>query len=195
MKNPAYLRSIALMLALSLLISIAPVLPISATETTPLTTGNSSISPVEEHIESLVAADSNFFDYVDPQVFESGNHVLRLTEEETDSTYVFLNADGTKTVYYMDQAVKFLDADGIVQEKDLTLAIANDTYTTTKNDVNLSIPEDPTAALLSSGRIKPFVWCPKAALCIIPLQKITLYTTKTIMVKALIWYIHRPCQV
>ena len=57
-------------------------------------------------------ANSNFFKYVDEAVFEAGNHVARIPEEETLSTYVFRNNDGTKTVYYLPDNVKYIAQDG-----------------------------------------------------------------------------------
>jgi hypothetical protein len=81
---------------------------------------------------------------VDPEVFAAGNHIARLPEQETLSSYVFLNADGSQTVYYMDQPVKFQKADGTVVDKNLTLTAATEGYTTTQNDIQLSIPTNPS---------------------------------------------------
>lgn len=89
-------------------------------------------------------ADCQILNHVDPEVFAAGNHIARLPDRETLSSYVFLNADGTQTVYYMDQPVKFEKADGTVVEKNLTLAAASEGYTTTQNDIQLTIPTNPT---------------------------------------------------
>ena len=89
-------------------------------------------------------ADCQILNHVDPEVFAAGNHIARLPEQETLSSYVFLNADGSQTVYYMDQPVKFEKADGTVVEKNLTLTAATEGYTTTRNDIQLTIPTNPT---------------------------------------------------
>lgn len=100
---------------------------------------------VTEEIPVLqLDADCQILNHVDPEVFAAGNHIARLPEQETLSSYVFLNADGTQTVYYMDQPVKFEQADGTVVEKNLTLTTATEGYTTTQNDIQLTIPTNPT---------------------------------------------------
>ena len=55
----------------------------------------------------------------------SKTHVQRLYEEENDdlNRIVFLNADGTKTVYLFDYPVKYFDKAGNI--KDITLDIAD----------------------------------------------------------------------
>lgn len=56
--------------------------------------------------------DSKILTYVHPEVFAQGDHIYRLKQDETLSSYAFLNRDGTKTVCYLDEAVKFTAADG-----------------------------------------------------------------------------------
>ena len=63
--------------------------------------------------------DSKILSYVHSEVFAKGDHIARLKQDETLSSYAFLNRDGTKTVYYLDEAVKFTAADGTVLEKDI----------------------------------------------------------------------------
>lgn len=90
--------------------------------------------------ELQLDADCQILKYVDEEVFLDGGHVARLKEEETLSTYVFLNSDGTRTVYYMDENVKFRDENGAVQEKDISLTATTQGFATTRNDVALSLP-------------------------------------------------------
>ena len=47
----------------------------------------------------------------------------------------------------MDEAVKFVDANGIIQEKDLTLVPTVGGYTTEKNDIELTLPTDPSSGI------------------------------------------------
>lgn len=88
-------------------------------------------------------ADCQILRHVDKDVFNAGDHVQRVPGEEELDTYVFRNGDGTKTVYYMDEPVKFLDSDGVAREKDLSLIPVKDGHTTMSNDVGLTLPNDP----------------------------------------------------
>ena len=89
-------------------------------------------------------ADCQILDYVHEEVFNQNDHVSRLKEEETLDTYVFLNSDGTKTVYYMNDAVKYRDASGTVREKNIDLIASLNGYATTQNDVQPHIPNNVT---------------------------------------------------
>lgn len=90
-----------------------------------------------------LTANTQVLNYVDESVFASNNHVRRLEDEETLSSYVFLNSDGTKTVYYTYQEVKYLAPDGTIVEKDISLVNTTNGYETASNDVELSLPNDP----------------------------------------------------
>ena len=91
--------------------------------------------------------DGKILTYVHPEVFAQGDHIYRLKQDETLSSYAFLNRDGTKTVYYLDEAVKFTAADGSIREKDLTLTAAMKGYQTAENDIGLHISENPAAGI------------------------------------------------
>lgn len=93
-------------------------------------------------VEQLTA-NSQILKYVDESVFASNNHVRRLEEDETLSSYVFLNRDGTKTIYYTYEEVKYQAADGTMHEKDISLVSTTNGYTTVSNDVELELPNDP----------------------------------------------------
>lgn len=110
--------------------------------------------PVAENIiiepeqnTQLLEADSQLLRYVDQKAFNERNHIQRLPEEEDLCTYVFLNQDGSRTVYYMDEPVKYLDPSGITKEKNLNLTETASGYTTVQNDVLLSIPDDPATGI------------------------------------------------
>ena len=61
-------------------------------------------------------------DIVGEQKAKSAGHVHRLYSEEKDlNSVVFANTDGTRTAYYFDHPVKYLDSDGNV--KDISLEI------------------------------------------------------------------------
>ena len=80
---------------------------------------------------------------INKEVLIKNDHVARLVNEESLSSYTFLNHDGSKTVYYMDKNVKFLDKDGNVVEKDISLKSAAGGFTTVSNDVGLMLPNNP----------------------------------------------------
>lgn len=64
-----------------------------------------------------IAKESMISKYVSADQFNKASHVKRLSAEEELDTYVFLNSDGTKSVYYMDENVKFFDKNGNIKEK------------------------------------------------------------------------------
>ncbi|MBQ3599383.1 MAG: DNRLRE domain-containing protein [Clostridia bacterium] len=106
--------------------------------------------PEEEYTEEIYegtgsleyAFDGTFIrDYVDNETLDEAGHVARINEEEELNTYVFLNRDGTKSVYYMDDNVRYVDENGETVEKDLTIIRKNKGYTLKANDVKLWFPD------------------------------------------------------
>ena len=51
-------------------------------------------------------------DYVDTATFEAANHTKRLEYLEELNSYVFENEDGTRTVYLLQENVKYLNESG-----------------------------------------------------------------------------------
>lgn len=155
MRFPIRTKSLALLLVFTLLLTFLPSIPASAEESqqsgastlTDTTETDTAAAATDGSYISSLATDCKILNYVDAEVFASHNHVLRLTEDETLSTYAFLNADGTKTVYYLDEAVKFVDTDGVVQEIDLTLTSTAGGYTTVHNSFDLTIPTNPSSGV------------------------------------------------
>lgn len=133
-------KTISLLLIFCLLLSCLPGGTIAqTTEAEPQASAapTTAVTPADTF---QLDADCQILRYVDEAVFTAGNHVARLTEQETLDTYVFLNADGTQTVYYMDENVKFLDENGVAREKDITLTASTAGFTTARNNVGLSLP-------------------------------------------------------
>lgn len=96
---------------------------------------------------SLTTADCKILRHVNKEVFIKNDHVARLPQEEDLSSYVFQNRDGSRTLYIMDEPVKFVNAEGSIVEKDLTLSATNNGYKTAQNDVSLNIPNDPASGI------------------------------------------------
>lgn len=134
-------KLIALLLAIAMLL---PLLPYYASAEEP---AEAAPAQAPEITPEPLEPNCRILNYVDESVFLAGNHVARLPAEESLSSYVFLNADGTRTVYYMDEAVKYVDSGGNILEKDVTLSAALDGYATTQNDLTLSLPADPATGI------------------------------------------------
>ncbi len=145
-------KTLSFLLVLTLLLSAVSVLPFNTAsaqeEDTTLKTD--TYLPEEEYTEEIYegtgsleyAFDGTFIrDYVDNETLDEAGHVARINEEEELNTYVFLNRDGTKSVYYMDDNVRYVDENGETVEKDLTIIRKNKGYTLKANDVKLWFPD------------------------------------------------------
>ena len=84
------------------------------------------------------------FKHLDKENFKNGKHISRYEDEEKLNTYVFGNADGSKTVYYMYENVKYKDKDGKIRDKDISLVKKNRGYGIVQNEVDLFLPENPS---------------------------------------------------
>ncbi len=126
-------RILSTLLALAILLSCVGWTPAQAQEA----------ASVEENIDTAaqLADNSNISQFVDMEQFTQADHVARLCDEEKLNTYVFRNRDGSKSVYYMDQDVKFVDDGGTIREKDTTLVRGEKGYGVRSNDVGLHIPD------------------------------------------------------
>lgn len=101
-------------------------------------------------LESLDSAECMISKYVSADQFNRASHIERLYAEEELDTYVFLNSDGTKSVYYMDENVKFFDKNGDVKEKDISLVSKSDGYGIVRNEFDLHIPISATSGISMS---------------------------------------------
>ena len=102
---------------------------------------NAAPSVAETSQKESLTEDSKILDYVDSEQFLQADHVARLPQEETLDSYVFLNQDGTRSVYYMGRPVKYVDENGTIHEKDTTLVRSKSGYGMRDNDVALYIPD------------------------------------------------------
>lgn len=131
-------RQISILLAFVLTLGCFGFSPASAQQAQTDAVTNSSPSPVQT---DDLTKDSKILDYVDAEQFSKADHVARLPQEETLDSYVFLNRDGTRSVYYMGRPVKYVDDKGTIREKDITLVRNNGGYGMRDNDVALHIPD------------------------------------------------------
>ena len=158
------MKRIRSMLALLLILCLVlPMVPVRAAEAAPAVTAPEVSAPEASEAPGVLEMESDWkiLRYVDPEDFYARGHIARFETEETLSSYVFLNPDGSKTVYYMDEPVKFQDADGRVWEKDLSLTAVEGGYTTALNDVSLTLPADPASGIRLSHGTKQITLIPQ----------------------------------
>ncbi|MBQ9761944.1 MAG: Ig domain-containing protein, partial [Oscillospiraceae bacterium] len=132
---------------LLILCLVLPMVPVSAAQISDTATA-APVGAEETAPQLRLDADCQLLRYVDEADFLSRGHIARFETEETLSSYVFLNPDGSKTVYFLDEPVKFQIGDGRIWEKDLTLTAVAGGYATTRNDVGLTLPTDPADGIL-----------------------------------------------
>lgn len=131
-----YNRVLSLILAFAILLGCTGLVPAYAA-----TSGNdpdSSLSSQDSAAEQIQAPQ-----YVDAEQFAQADHTERLYDEEQMNTYVYRNQDGSKSVYYMGQNVKYQHKDGTIRDKDTTLVRADRGYRMRDNDVDLHLPDSP----------------------------------------------------
>ena len=100
----------------------------------------------EELVENL-KNDSKIFDYIDEEEFTNQGHIARLYELEEDNSYAFKNADSTRSIYFLADAVKYVDESGVLTEKDISLVKSGDDYKIKKNSFGLTLPKYVTQGI------------------------------------------------
>ncbi len=88
--------------------------------------------------------DCKILQYVDEEAFEAAGHAFRLPELEELDTYVFQNEDGTRSIYYLYENVKYIDEQGNIREKDNTLKRETKGFRITENEFDLLLPHAVT---------------------------------------------------
>lgn len=132
MRKQMIIKTLALLLVFSLCMSILPssVFAVSESET-----ANDTAPTLEDFLAGNATAE-DIYGVLDestvPEIigYEEAvrkNHVRRLYEDEGEelNKVVFLNVDGSKTMYTFDFPVKYIDEDGDI--RDITLEIADST--------------------------------------------------------------------
>ena len=80
-----------------------------------------------EMIEAVALTADNIPEVISAASIEENNHIARIFSEEKDmNSIVFLNDDDTATLYYFEEAVKFIDEDGHIKDKSNQLYSAFD---------------------------------------------------------------------
>ena len=117
------------------------------------------LNPNEYQYVELTRADKPEI-ISEAQVRENG-HVVRLREQETDlSTICFQNRDGTKSVYFYGDPVKYIDSRGNIRDKSNVIheitgeATQKYAYVSDENDINTYFPKElskDTSIVVDSG--------------------------------------------
>lgn len=128
MKKQNLRRSIALLLILSIAFSAFPISALAASVKdfpTDTSVDTLTVQPAASTDLHLSLDSAEVPEIIGYQQAVSQNHVQRLYEEEGDELdkVVFLNADGSRTMYYFGFPVKYLNESGDIQ--DISLAIAD----------------------------------------------------------------------
>ena len=161
MKKRHMVRTVAILLVLSLCLSILP----SSVLAVPVGKSTDSDSPTLEDFYAGNATAEDLYGKLDVAIvpdiigYETAvakNHIGRLYEDEgTDlNKVVFLNVDGSKTMYLFDFPVKYMDETGSIQ--DIRLEIADGTtesgkFQTAANDAVTKFPAKFTDGISLEG--------------------------------------------
>lgn len=123
---------------------------------------DTGINPVvNPDLSVKVLSEADIPETVSSADIEEFGHIERLREEEPDmNTVIFKNSDGTNTMYYFGENVKYTDENGTVRDKSTTLSECADknsekyAYLNPDNDVNTYFPKElsgKTGILLKHG--------------------------------------------
>ena len=120
------LRITAFLLSLVMLMGCITQLPASAEQIQAAGANQTELSSVATGTEiSDKTLNSDEFLQLEPQDTTRIEHVARLHDEETLDTHVYLNNDGSRTLYFYDHPVQYMDAQG--KRQDISLDIADTT--------------------------------------------------------------------
>lgn len=151
------LRIVAMALTLSLVLTAVPIETVLAQETEheQLTDSSELWTPEQEsplpntegdlpweELATAVLSDADKSEVISDELIAERDHVNRLWEQEDDlNTIIFQNRDGTKTMYWFDQPVKYVDENGEVKDKNNELTELGNDYTNAENDINSFFPK------------------------------------------------------
>lgn len=94
-----------------------------------------------KEVESIIR-DTSLMGRIDNDAFQSHHHIKRLNAEEDLNSYVFLNEDGSKTVYIFGEDLKYLNSNGEIKEKDISLIKRCDGFGIKENNYDVLFPDD-----------------------------------------------------
>ena len=157
---------LSVVFTLSVLISALPIDAVALTADQTVTPASPTKAVTLADVAAGVATIEDLYGALDAETVPeivgyqtalSRNHVRRLYEEEGNDLYklVFLNADGTHTMYLYDYPVKYLDSAG--KARDITLDIADGAvssggFQTAANAVTTTFAKDMSDGISLSAK-------------------------------------------
>lgn len=141
-------RTLSALLALALLLGCMGWTPTRAEEAT-LETNSGTVT---ENIQALDSAEKT--DILQQEEARGKEHIARLHNEEGLNQHIYLNRDGSKTMYLYDHPVKYLGTDGKMQDISLEIAQTEDArypYRTKANSAVTSFPADMADGIRLEG--------------------------------------------
>ena len=103
---------------------------------------NHNVTSNTSMIDVSLLSQDDIPSFISSERVKENNHVLRLNDEETENTIVYLNANGTKTMYIMDFPIKFTSTKGESVFYDLTVRDNGNNYTITSSDIGFLASKD-----------------------------------------------------
>lgn len=140
MTRHSYRKLISLMVALATLFSCITI-NASAAENT---FGAAEYSV--EALSQLEITQEQIPEVIDDDIIDANKNVRRLYDQETDlNSVLFINSDGSKTLYSFEYPIKYVDATGSIQDKSNELfpigsATSVYAYVNSRNDINTYFP-------------------------------------------------------
>ena len=139
-------RFISAVLTIAMVVGIIMVIPVFANEENTPLLNNFNIT------EETELSEEDMPEVID-DIISDYNHIERLYDEEEMDTVIFANDDNTKTVYFFDEPIKYIDEDGEIQDKSSILYDDFDieeypefkeeyAYVNLDNDIRTFFPEE-----------------------------------------------------
>ncbi|MBE5964957.1 MAG: DNRLRE domain-containing protein [Lachnospira sp.] len=123
-------RIISMLVVVSMIMQFIPATRVEAA--TVVSTSSEIVNEEVEEVEEVVHLDRDIY----------SKHTKRLKDKEELNTYVFENADGTNTLYIMDENVKYIDKNGKIKDKNIKLKRSGKGLSITDNDFQLMLSDD-----------------------------------------------------
>lgn len=142
MKKAKKFKIISILLTISLFLTGVPVSAIGLSNDSKAENLNPNNSTVQTYTKADILTQEELSQYVQYESAQSLGHVKLL--EQTENTLTYLNYDNTKTLYYYGTDIAYLDSNGKLVEKDITLqANTNQSaYSMKSNDIQTILPQN-----------------------------------------------------
>ena len=148
-------RVLSILLAMTLILGCGRWVPVSAQQAqTQAAQDIGAPSVMEDTQNEPLTEDHQILNDTKFKHFDEPEHLIRLPEEERINSHVYLNRDGTKTMYVYDHPVQYRDDQGKIQDISLDIADTGDVeypFRTKANSVVTTFPAMLTEGIMLSG--------------------------------------------